>query len=254
MAEINAAYQALRDGVRPSTAVRGQGGKAADESDAGPASARGRSRPGGPPPPPRTRPVTGRVDTSDTIRPRNTTVGRPARPRGQEPLRPTGRPRAAPPRTTAPSKGSCVVPPPALPSPMPGAPDGVQQFRAPWADRRVQPTTSTGSPDDHPRPRPRRGIVSCRRISTSRRAPPCANSDRRSPMASRPTERPGRAANGAAAVAAERPVAIAPPAARRSFCRLGPGRWPTAMVTRLVTRRDAPGPTVDPARRSLPPS
>jgi curved DNA-binding protein CbpA len=85
MAEINAAYQALRDrdgraapGRRPAgTAATGRPGTAGSPG-----------RAAGPPPPPRTRPVTGRVDTSETIRPRNATTGHPARPRGQEPLAP----------------------------------------------------------------------------------------------------------------------------------------------------------------------
>jgi curved DNA-binding protein CbpA len=92
MAEINAAYQALRDGAggssraRPGGGAGGRGGPSAGAPSDG-AGGRGR-RQAGPPPPPRTRPVTGRLDTSETIRPRNATTGRPARPRGQEPLRP----------------------------------------------------------------------------------------------------------------------------------------------------------------------
>jgi len=87
MAEINAAYQSLRTGAASPTAARGRGSRAAGGSTGGSSNGRRRSGPAGPPPPPRARPVTGRVDTSDTIRPRNATVGRPARPRGQEPLR-----------------------------------------------------------------------------------------------------------------------------------------------------------------------
>jgi len=77
MAEINAAYEALRTG-------RGRGpGAASPRFDAetaeapgatGGAGRRGGARAGGPPPPPRTRPVTGRVDTSTTFRPRNSTI------------------------------------------------------------------------------------------------------------------------------------------------------------------------------------
>src|SRR6185295_3942643 len=61
-----------------------------------------RRRAGGPPPPPRTRPVTGRLDTTETIRPRNTTTGRPARPPGQAP-RPPERPGPVPLRASDPN-------------------------------------------------------------------------------------------------------------------------------------------------------
>ena len=67
---------------------RERGARHTGAAAAGPAGDRRRSRAAGPPPPPRTRPVTGRLDTTETIRPRNATVGRPARPRGQDPLRP----------------------------------------------------------------------------------------------------------------------------------------------------------------------
>lgn len=100
MAEINAAYQALRDGTGP-TATRSRGGRSADGAAAGAAGDR-RRRPAGPPPPPRGRPVTGRLDTSDTIRPRNATTGRPARPRGQAPLAPR-RPEREPLRASDPN-------------------------------------------------------------------------------------------------------------------------------------------------------
>ena len=58
MAEINRAYAELRDGF-------------ADVDSA----SRGNGRTAGPPEPRPTRPVTGRVDTSSTYRPRNTTTG-----------------------------------------------------------------------------------------------------------------------------------------------------------------------------------
>ncbi len=80
MAEINAAYEALRG--------KGRRGGPSDGSAGGAAASRQR-RPSGPPPPPPTRPVTGRVDTSATMRPRNATLGRSAVPPGQQPLRPS---------------------------------------------------------------------------------------------------------------------------------------------------------------------
>jgi hypothetical protein len=66
MAEINDAYAAL---------IRTIGGDAADR---GPAADLGGTprRQGGPPPPKPTRPVTGRVDTTSTYRPRNQTTPR----------------------------------------------------------------------------------------------------------------------------------------------------------------------------------
>jgi hypothetical protein len=76
MAEINDAYEALRradaSGVRPPH-------EDSASADAGAASgfgsATGRRR-GGPPRPRPSRPVTGRVDTTDTFQPRNSTTGR----------------------------------------------------------------------------------------------------------------------------------------------------------------------------------
>ena len=81
MAEINAAYQRLRDGDAAGTRA-GRAGTAARDGTAsgsgsrnGPGSGADRGgRVGGPPPPPRSRPVTGRLDTTDTIRPRNATT------------------------------------------------------------------------------------------------------------------------------------------------------------------------------------
>ena len=70
MAEINRAYAELRAGW-------GAGG-------AGEGGPNGRSS--GPPPPRPTRPVTGRVDTTSTFRPRNQTMGPRARPEGQRPI------------------------------------------------------------------------------------------------------------------------------------------------------------------------
>ena len=71
MAEINRAYAELR----------------ASWSGNGTAAGGGNGRAAGPPKPRPTRPVTGRVDTTATFRPRNTTTGPGARPSGQPPLR-----------------------------------------------------------------------------------------------------------------------------------------------------------------------
>ncbi len=70
MAEINRAYAELRAGASTPAAADGE-----------------RNGRHGPPPPRPTRPVTGRVDTTATFRPRNTTTGPGARPLGQQPLR-----------------------------------------------------------------------------------------------------------------------------------------------------------------------
>jgi hypothetical protein len=67
MAEINDAYAALTRGTADSRAPAGP------PADMG---SDGRRRRGGPPPPRPTRPVTGRVDTTATYRPRNTTTPR----------------------------------------------------------------------------------------------------------------------------------------------------------------------------------
>lgn len=77
MAEINAAYERLRADRAGRSPIRGAKGE-------GPGTARARSA--GPPPPPPSRPVTARLDTSRTFRPRNATIppggpraaGRPA--------------------------------------------------------------------------------------------------------------------------------------------------------------------------------
>jgi hypothetical protein len=71
MAEINRAYAELRAGFETATATDGGGN--------------GRGH--WPPKERATRPVTGRVDTSATFRPRNATTGPRARPAGQPPLR-----------------------------------------------------------------------------------------------------------------------------------------------------------------------
>lgn len=76
MAEINDAYAALTR----ADARNGTGPGRADFEDAPP-------RPGGPPRPKPTRPVTGRVDTSQTFRPRNTTTTSPPPLAGQPPPR-----------------------------------------------------------------------------------------------------------------------------------------------------------------------
>ena len=89
MAEINAAYQALRSatGGRAGAAERdGPGAGAPGRTAPGPAGP-GPVRPAGPPPPPPTRPVTARLDTTDLFRQRNATTtpaggGYRHRPRG----------------------------------------------------------------------------------------------------------------------------------------------------------------------------
>jgi curved DNA-binding protein CbpA len=79
MAEINDAYAALtRD------ATRAGAGDGADDGDGGAFAAGSPRRRGGPPRPKPTRPVTGRVDMSDTYRPRNQAVGNAG---GRSPLR-----------------------------------------------------------------------------------------------------------------------------------------------------------------------
>lgn len=85
MAEINDAYAAL---TRDTTRRAGDGRGA--EADAEPFEGTAPRRGGGPPRPKPTRPVTGRVDTSGTYRPRNQAVGNSARRTtlpGQPPLR-----------------------------------------------------------------------------------------------------------------------------------------------------------------------
>ncbi len=89
MARINAAYDLLRDPVRRAKYDGSpQGRRASAGSPQGPPRTTGdeHAHPFGPPPPPRTRPVTARFDTTAAFRPRNTTLGR-SRPefRGQPP-------------------------------------------------------------------------------------------------------------------------------------------------------------------------
>lgn len=73
MAQINAAYERLRNGADAKQGRTGasQGTAEGDGGSAGPGS---RKRRGGPPAPKPTRPVTGRLDTTDTFRVRNRTT------------------------------------------------------------------------------------------------------------------------------------------------------------------------------------
>lgn len=111
MAEINAAYAALTRANGTGRAGRGgagagRAGTRADRPDArtGEAAQGGRPTRGGSPRPRPTRPVTGRLDTSGTFRPRNQTTS-PPRERhplpGQAPPRPDRTPREL--RASAPS-------------------------------------------------------------------------------------------------------------------------------------------------------
>ncbi|HSW42209.1 MAG TPA: J domain-containing protein [Patescibacteria group bacterium] len=95
MAEINAAYAELRGlgaasaGRRP--AGHGQAREPSAEAQGG-ASGSDHGRPSGPPPPPRTRPVTARFDASGLLHPRNATTtprggGYRHHPRGRRPPR-----------------------------------------------------------------------------------------------------------------------------------------------------------------------
>jgi curved DNA-binding protein CbpA len=95
MAEINDAYAALiRSPDRRSGGASRSGPDASFEE-------RDRRR-GGPPPPKPSRPVTGRVDTSQTFRPRNTTMGGGTPLTGQPPPR-TDRSRREPLRASRPN-------------------------------------------------------------------------------------------------------------------------------------------------------
>jgi len=71
MAEINAAYEALRRAL----AGEGPRGGQADAAAGGPGVTGAGTRRGGPPSPKPTRPVTGRLDTTETFRTRNATSG-----------------------------------------------------------------------------------------------------------------------------------------------------------------------------------
>jgi len=75
MAEINAAYQALRSRAAERAGKPGRDAAAAGGPGPGPGPrAPEAARPSGPPPPPPTRPVTARFDTTDLFRPRNATT------------------------------------------------------------------------------------------------------------------------------------------------------------------------------------
>jgi curved DNA-binding protein CbpA len=80
MAEINDAYAALTRDDRNGTAAGRWDAQGVDVEQAPP-------RRGGPPRPKATRPVTGRVDTSETFRPRNQTTSRASPLSGQPPPR-----------------------------------------------------------------------------------------------------------------------------------------------------------------------
>jgi len=73
MAEINAAYQALRSRAAERAGKPGRDAAAAGGPGPGPRAPEA-ARPSGPPPPPPTRPVTARFDTTDLFRPRNATT------------------------------------------------------------------------------------------------------------------------------------------------------------------------------------
>ena len=85
MAEINAAYERLRRAL-PGAGEAGDGAGEDDDEGSG-ATAAARTRRGGPPPPKPTRPVTGRLDTTDTFRPGNSPTGPALRMTGQPPRR-----------------------------------------------------------------------------------------------------------------------------------------------------------------------
>lgn len=86
MAEINDAYEALRRADAERRAGIAAGGPAGGSPPGSPIR-RAPRRSGGPPPPRPTRPVTARLDTTDTFRPRNATTAPRVTPRGQLPLR-----------------------------------------------------------------------------------------------------------------------------------------------------------------------
>lgn len=84
MAEINDAYETLRRADAERRAGMGGRSGGAGSPDVGSPT----RRPGGPPRPKPTRPVTGRLDTTHIVQPRNTTTSRPgARPTGHPPRR-----------------------------------------------------------------------------------------------------------------------------------------------------------------------
>jgi hypothetical protein len=110
MAEINAAYADLRGkGGSAPRRPDSEPGRTGEPSEGARGDANGAAdaRPSGPPPPPRTRPVTARFDTSDLLHRRNATTtprgdGYRHHPRGRRP--PQARPEAAePPRASDPT-------------------------------------------------------------------------------------------------------------------------------------------------------
>ncbi len=98
MAEINDAYESLRREDEAQGGGRRSPRSAAD-AEAPPQPA---SRSGGPPRPRPSRPVTGRVDTTETFRPRNSTSGARTSLRGQMPG-PNRGPDREPPRASQPN-------------------------------------------------------------------------------------------------------------------------------------------------------
>jgi hypothetical protein len=90
MAEINAAYAALTRAGETIEAHRRAGNGAAPHEAAGRKRPPAGGRRGGPPPERPSRPVTGRLDTTETFRPRNQTITPPGAPMpltGHPPLR-----------------------------------------------------------------------------------------------------------------------------------------------------------------------
>lgn len=99
MAEINDAYESLRRGIAERRAsLRREASSAPPAPGAEPAGRRA----GGPPKPRPSRPVTGRVDTTETFRPRNATIFPGVHLRGHQPHRP-GQPDREPPRASDPT-------------------------------------------------------------------------------------------------------------------------------------------------------
>ncbi|HEY7736833.1 MAG TPA: J domain-containing protein [Candidatus Limnocylindrales bacterium] len=99
MAEINEAYESFRRAAAEHRA----GVRASPAGATAPDAATTARRGGGPPRPRPSRPVTGRLDTSDLVRPRNATTSHPrAAHRGHTPLRPA-RPDREPPRASDPT-------------------------------------------------------------------------------------------------------------------------------------------------------
>jgi hypothetical protein len=107
MAEINAAYNELRGAGRLDPGRGRPAGSKASAAGADSESRSGYEAPSGPPPPPKTRPVTARFDTSDLLHPRNATTtprgdGYRHHPRGVRP--PSARAdKAEPPRASDPT-------------------------------------------------------------------------------------------------------------------------------------------------------